>query len=545
MSSSSEYDPDSNRPFHRPGEDPTHLPPEALTARGLADYSPKTAATVGGPQTRPPLDKLFNAPPLPPSAFSPRTFPGIDQASTQALIETLSDNHVRWHIFFNYKGFHNHAAHHILAIWALGAPGPVIEAAYATHCEYQRPAFAAPGPINKPTFNKHLGDERYYAGYLDYFSSELLQKGLKQCLEEFFASEANFGTAFPEMLSRFVAGFLHPFIHVGYGAEFSSIGISAEGLAMAAVHPSSPDLLPRVWFPDVVSGVNTRGGNRTALSIVALVSCDPRLSQIKHMDEEMMCSKILTEHGSIIHDYVNMWKFDISTEDGIADAIEELSWANDLIYGVGGYSTDKPFSADFFLMHLVTSSIFLPSLLASIDKFSSRRLLLMAYFTSALSYYVARGRPRLDIRSFYKSTENLVHEVPGPKTEPVSGTLPTPTSDLAQTPNAWYPMIQTTIIHPNEHLCKTQRALAHHSSLYGTRKKGWCVPPEGRTVTAAQVVREEEAEDKVGLQELDGTIFVRLAMLTQNRLGWMREGETAGEWDFEGFYWKPEESASV
>ncbi|KAF8442905.1 hypothetical protein L210DRAFT_3611407 [Boletus edulis BED1] len=455
---------------------------------------------------------------LPPSAFSPRTFPGIDQASTQALIGTLSDNHVRWHIFFNYKGFHNHAAHHILAIWALGAPAPVIEAAYATHCEYQRPAFAAPGPINKQIFNKHLGDERYYAGYLDYFTSELLQKGLKECLEEHnFASEANFGAAFPEMFSAL-------FIHVGYGAEFSSIGVSAE--AQTCFQESCSPM----WFP--------------RCQLLPL-SCDPRLSQIKHMDEETMCTKTLTEHGSIIHDYVNMWKFDISTEDGIADAIEELSWANDLIYGVGGHSTDKPFSPDLFLMHLVTSSIFLPSLLASIDKFSSRRLLLMAYFTSALSYYVARGRPRLDIRSFYMSTENLMHEVPGPKTEPVSGTLPTPTSGLAQTPNAWYPMIQTTIVHLNEHLCKTQRALAHHSSLYGTRKKGWCVPSEGRTVTAAQVAREEEAEDKVGLQELDGTIFVRLAMLTQKRLGWMREGETAGEWDFEGFYWKPEESASV
>jgi hypothetical protein len=177
-SSHSEYDPGSNRPFHRPGEDPTHLRPEALTAHGVAEYSLKTAATDCGPQTRPPLDSLFHAPTLPPSVFSPRTFPGIDQTSTEALVRTLSDNHVRWHIFFNYKGFHkyvshrnvpvslfdvsrSHAAHHMLAIWAMGAPGPVIEAAYATHCEYQRPAFAAPGPINNHNFYKHLGDERY------------------------------------------------------------------------------------------------------------------------------------------------------------------------------------------------------------------------------------------------------------------------------------------------------------------------------------------------------------------------------------------------
>ena len=180
FSHSNESDHHSDKPYHRPGEDPTHLPPEALTAHGFAEYSPKTAATTSAPQTHPPLDSLFHAPPLPPSVFSPRTFPGIDEASTVALIKTLSDNHVRWHIFFNYKGFHkyvthqnvlvslfdtsrSHAAHHILAIWALGAPGPVIEAAYATHCEYQRPAFASPGSINKHNFYRHLGDERYVA----------------------------------------------------------------------------------------------------------------------------------------------------------------------------------------------------------------------------------------------------------------------------------------------------------------------------------------------------------------------------------------------
>ena len=175
---SSEYDPESNKPYHRPGEDPTHLPPEALTAHGITDYSPKTAATLSAQTARPALDVLFHEPPLPPSVLSPRVFPGIDASSTDALIKTLSDNHVRWHIFFNYKGFHkyvtrqkvqvsvfdmsrSHAAHHLLAIWSLGAPGPVIEAAYATHCEYQRPAFAAPGLINNHNFYKHLGDERY------------------------------------------------------------------------------------------------------------------------------------------------------------------------------------------------------------------------------------------------------------------------------------------------------------------------------------------------------------------------------------------------
>lgn len=77
----------------------------------------------------------------------------------------------------------------------------------------------------------------YYAAYLDYFTSELLQKGLKKCLEQYiFAPEANFGNAFPEMLSRFMEGVFHPFIHVGYGAEFSSVGVSAEGQFSTLAH---------------------------------------------------------------------------------------------------------------------------------------------------------------------------------------------------------------------------------------------------------------------------------------------------------------------
>ncbi|KAF9222191.1 hypothetical protein BS17DRAFT_709500 [Gyrodon lividus] len=485
-------------------------------------------AAVGAPQRHTPLDQLFRVPLPPPSMICPQRLPGIDSESTDALIRTLSDNHVRWHIFFNYKGFHNHASHHLLAIWAMGAPGPVIDAAYVTHCKYQRPAFESPEHINRSNIYKHLGDERYYSAYLEFFTSEVLKKGLPECLEEHvFASTANFSqdaseTAHPEMLSRFLEGVFHPFIHTGYGAEFTSVGISAEGLAMTAVHSSSSGLLSRTWFPDVVSQANSKGGKRSALSILALVSCDPRFSNTQKTAEEMTYANVIKEQGSIIQDYVNMWMFDISSADGIAEAVEELSWLNSTIYGVGGYSPEKPFNADFFLMHLLTSSLFLPSLLTCISKFSSRRLLLLGYFTASLTYYIARGRPRLDVRSFYKGTDFL-HKVPGPITSPAPNTLPKPTSDQAQTPNAWYPLIQSTIVHPNEHLCKAQRALVHCSSLYGTRKKGWCAPPSME-------------EGKVGLEELDGSLFLRIAMLTQHRLGWMREGEKQAEWDFSGFY---------
>jgi hypothetical protein len=53
----------------------------------------------------------------------------------------------------------SHAAHHLLAIYALGASAPVIDAAYQTHVAYQQPVKESPGVITAKTFNDHLGQE--------------------------------------------------------------------------------------------------------------------------------------------------------------------------------------------------------------------------------------------------------------------------------------------------------------------------------------------------------------------------------------------------
>lgn len=308
---------------------------------------------------------------------------------------------------------------------------------------------------------------------------------------------------------------------------------------MAAVHPSSIGLLERSRFPDVISEPDQRGSTRSALTILALIACDPRFSHVKDIGTGSVLDQALERYGPFIREYVEMWKFDISSDTGIADAVEELSWVNSIIYGVGGHLSSQEFKADFFLMHLLTSSLFLPSLIANMSKFSSRRLFLLTYFTTSLAYFIGRGRPKPNIRGFYNDTEHLLHKVPGPTSSPAPGTLPDPSSNLAQTPNTWLPLIENVVVHPNEHLCKAQRALAHYSALYGKRRKGWTkglVQSEGRRASPAQVAREEEAENEVGLGELDGTLFLRVAMLTQNRLGWMHEGEAERGWDFDGFY---------
>ncbi|PPQ76847.1 hypothetical protein CVT26_002301 [Gymnopilus dilepis] len=180
---------------------------------------------------------LFPTPSLPKSALTPSHFPGVSPESTSALQKVLKDNHTRWHIFFNEKRFHNHAAHRAIAAWTLGADAYTVESAYERDCDYEKPAFESPGRITTENFSDHLGDERYYNAYKDFFTAYVKDKGVATSIEDYILSpEANLGFEAnlskgkqPHMLSRFLNGVLHPLIHTGYGAEFTLPGMVVEG----------------------------------------------------------------------------------------------------------------------------------------------------------------------------------------------------------------------------------------------------------------------------------------------------------------------------
>jgi hypothetical protein len=174
-------------------------------------------------------------------------------------------------------------------------------------------------------------------------------------------------------------------------------------------------------------------------------------------------------------------------------------------------------------MHLVTSAIFIPSLLNTLSP-RSAAIILKTYFTIALVLYIARGRPALPVAEFYANTSAR----PQPPSvssnwHPAKDTL-TPNRT---TPNPWLAIIQTTLVHPDEHLCKLQRALWHFADVYGGARQG---------SFAEMDVQSSGNASGIGLKELDGTLFIRAAGLTANRLGWMREGQEKRGWDNGGFF---------
>lgn len=467
------------------------------------------------------LDALFPSPSFPPDVLSPARYPGASPEAVAALTYVLKDNYTKHHIFSNYRQFHNHITHRALALYVTGANGSLIEQFYKEDSAHQRPAIEPPEAITEHNFTEHLGDDNFYAAYKTFFSEVIGERGVSATLEEYiFSKKYNFvegrdASAQPVMLARFLRGLFHAFIHVGYGAEFGIPGMVVEGLALTSVHEHG--FLPSYLFErsgtTAVEEATTRLASLVldrkisvapfqleqppknhAFSILAKIMQDSKFApkEIKKHFKDFDFDGLMSEHGDTIWRYAEQWTIDPSQPGEIQRKMEECIWTSTILYTIGGWSKDRGLTPDFFFMHLVTSSLFLPSLLPYLPQ-DSQVLLLRGYFASTLGWWITRGFPRLDIQGFLSATSHISSEI--------------------KVANPFLDIVQSAITHPNNHLLKIQRAFAHFSSLYGARPKG----SFGGT----------ELE---GAEALDGSLFLRAARLTEE---YMNEGTRS--WSQEGF----------
>ncbi|RDB21723.1 Oxidoreductase AflY [Hypsizygus marmoreus] len=486
-------------------------------------------------------EDLFPAPkPLestgPASLPTPAVWPGISPASTQALRNALQVNHEKWHVYFDLQGFHNHIAHYVLALWTLGAPAEIISAAYASLEGEQMRVIESPGKITRENFGIHLGDHRYWKAYIAFFRDVMKTKSVSEVLEEYvFDIKANFdgGENGQEMLNRFLDMLLHPIIHTGYGIELGIPGMVIEGLASTAVHNTTASVLirPSLWSTSIERSIESltlqeaplNNKNIHAFTVLARILNDPRFHGITLDDTAAaMYSLTLTRWGDAIREHADAWSYNASDPAEVARKIEELAWANTIIYGVAGWDkATGDFNADFFGMHLVTSTIFLPTIAAHLKPASQERLL-RAYFVVCLSWWIMRGRPGFDIKGFF--AQDTAYPLPQSSTPSVTTPLiVSPESPQAHTPNPWFHIIQHALTNPDDHLPKLQRALAHWGSVYGSRKAGKA---------------DFEGTELEGAESLDGSLFLRVAGLTKARMVRLREEHVEGPryWDRRGFY---------
>ncbi|KAF5350905.1 hypothetical protein D9758_010511 [Tetrapyrgos nigripes] len=488
----------------------------------------------------------FPIPSQPPSSLSPTTFPGPNPETIKALQDVLNDNHKSHHIFFNDRGFHNHITHQALAIWALGGDQHVINAAYKRNQKIQRPAYDSPEPITTENFNEHLGDENFFNAYLKFFYDLVIvqQRDVPGLLEEYiFSPKANFATKnstgkHPEMLSRFLDAILHPMIHLGYGAEFGLPGMIVEGLAQTVVHgaTSSPIIPASIFTSNPVPSVNSlasrlhsvtfgkpsSGSDGThAFTVLARVLKDPAMKIDVVADDEIgFYANMMKNHAEGVFKHAMAWDLDTSDPKQVERKIAELQWANMLIYALPGFQRGQgdKFHADFFNMHLVTSSLFLPSIVPLLTP-ASQEVFLRGYLAISLTWWVARGRPNLDVESFFSAD---IAQPDLKASSPAKLSLLSPPHSSATNPNPWLPIIQQAILSPDDHVPKFQRAAAHYARLYGSRVAG--LPDFAGT-------------ELPGADKIDGTLFIRAAGLTAQRLGRDFGGENMlSYWDRDSFF---------
>lgn len=310
-----------------------------------------------------------------------------------------------------------------------------------------------------------------------------------------------------------------------------------QALAMAAVHmPFYPQLFP--WnAPNEHPNAPTHP--RPLFEVLAEAYSSGALDRVTPYDPDKTIGDrwhdaLTDERAAKIRSLIQLWvpsagaaqhslfsenAPDLAAEE-VAEKAKELCFAAVVAFAGTGRHGLKP-RLDFFLMHVLTSSLFFPPLLGALKMPGSKARLLGSYLGSLLAILLARGSPVFDagLLMSYSSTpaapEGLVpkHDMPGALGDP---------ADPAYQ-GAWATMLPHVLPARDSHTLKAFRSLYVFAQLYGGT-----LPGEVRGVKAI-----------TGGDKLDGTVFVRAAGVLLDVMGWIGPGggEQEGGWDHGGLGW--------
>lgn len=86
-----------------------------------------------------------------------------------------------------------------------------------------------------------------------------------------------------------------------------------------------------------------------AFTVMARILKDPQFLELEDKGDEAYYSQVVILHGEALLKYANEWTLDATNPKEVERKIEELQWANAMIYAIPGWKTaaGKPINADF------------------------------------------------------------------------------------------------------------------------------------------------------------------------------------------------------
>lgn len=187
------------RGFHSIRHQAKPLPKSPVPRRRLLATMTATTATASA---------IHLTPSTPGSTHHPDSST-ITSSSSSKASSLLQLNHDNNHIFFNPEGFHNHIAHHLLAIFALGATPEQLQQAYDENVGYQRPLGKVDQGLIEAWVDEEdvggvdgdqdvtqvkgkvqgkwkecLGKGKYFHDFEEYFQRRIEEKGWREVVRE-------------------------------------------------------------------------------------------------------------------------------------------------------------------------------------------------------------------------------------------------------------------------------------------------------------------------------------------------------------------------
>ncbi|KAK6429340.1 hypothetical protein LTR95_014514 [Oleoguttula sp. CCFEE 5521] len=321
--------------------------------------------------------------------------PDLASDATQTTSKLLQDNHDQHHIFFNQQGFHNHIAHHLLTIFALGATPKELEQQYASNQDYQRPLHRSTSVQNlvfedEAAIMAHLCQGRYYPDFLAFFQSEISKSSWQEVLQKYLLS----GTALAETLFvRLWSSIYHPLIHLGFAIESAQPALVAEALAETAVHDA--------WIghylkpAEAAANVHRDGPSKSIVELIEAMHSDQTLRDaVRWSDSSMLRDGVISRAGERMVGYASQYHLQ-PTDDLMYKTAEMISA---VAYFTGGAQRDD------FEPNL-NSSIFFSAFLEQdwLSDANKRRLLEWKVWNDLIMYASRKApEPRIDIVRAYK-----------------------------------------------------------------------------------------------------------------------------------------------